>query len=406
MRTKTRIIFIALLLLTSNFYGQDDDITPTGAEVTANTLDYSVPFLTIAPDSRGGALGDAGVATSADINSIHWNPSKYSFMEKDFGLAVSYTPWLRNLVPDIYLAYLTGYYRLDKEQVISGSLRYFSLGEIMFTDEQGNDYGQHIPNEFAVDAAYSRKFSERFSGGIAFRYIRSDLTGGAYVSGNESKVGNAVAADVSMYYKNPYFDVGDDKEMNYAFGINIRNIGSKISYSDKKNFIPTKLKLGGAATVKMDQYNSIMFTTELGKLLVPTPPVYDQDVDGNVLTDDNGERIIAAGMDPDVSVTQGIFQSFYDAPGGFEEEMHEIKYSLGLEYWYQKVFAIRTGYFNEHESKGNRKYFTVGVGLKLNVFEADFSYVIPRYQNHPLGNTMRFTLALDFEALKKEQRNQ
>lgn len=405
-RRITFVFFITLLFSNGIFYGQSGDFTTSGAELTENTLNYSVPFLTIAPDSRAGALGDAGVATSADINSIHWNPAKYSFMEKDFGLAVSYTPWLRNLVNDIYLAYLTGYYRLDKEQVISGSLLYFSLGEIMFKDEQGYDYGQHIPNEFSIDAAYSRKFGERFSGGVAFRYIRSDLTGGAFVSGTESKAGNAVAADVSMYYENPFFDVGNDQQMNYAFGLNIRNVGSKISYSDKKNFIPTKLKFGGAATLRLDDYNSLMFTSELGKLLVPTPPIYERDENGNFVEDENGDKIIAAGMDPDVSVTQGIFQSFYDAPGGFEEEMHEIKYSLGLEYWYQRVFAIRAGYFHEHESKGNRKYYTVGIGLKLNVFEADFSYVIPKYQNHPLGNTMRFTLALDFDALKKEQKNQ
>lgn len=374
-----------------------------GAE---NTIKYSVPFLTIAPDSRAGAMGDAGVATSPDVNSLHWNPSKYAFIEKDMGLSVSYTPWLKNLVDDIHLAYLTGYQRLDREQVISGSLLYFSLGNIIFRNEFGDYEGQHTPNEFAIDAAYSRRFGERFSGGIAFRYIRSDITGGAYIGGTESKAGNSVAADVSMYYRNPGIQI-QDKTMDFSFGLNIRNIGSKISYTTvKKNFIPTTLKMGTAFNFHLDEYNSLMFTTDLNKLLVPTPPAYKVDSIGDPVTDDNGDRIILSGMDPQVSVPQGMLQSFYDAPGGIKEELHEIKYSVGLEYWYQDVFAVRTGYFHEHQTKGNRKYFTVGMGVKLNVFQADFAYLIPRYQNHPLANTIRFTLILDFDALNQEQQNE
>ena len=374
-----------------------------GAE---NTIKYSVPFLTIAPDSRAGAVGDAGVATSPDVNSLHWNPSKYAFIEKDMGLSVSYTPWLKNLVDDIHLAYLTGYQRLDREQVISGSLLYFSLGNIIFRNEFGDYEGQHTPNEFAIDAAYSRRFGERFSGGIAFRYIRSDITGGAYIGGTESKAGNSVAADVSMYYRNPGIQI-QDKTMDFSFGLNIRNIGSKISYTTvKENFIPTTLKMGTAFNFHLDEYNSLMFTTDLNKLLVPTPPAYKVDSIGDPVTDDNGDRIILSGMDPQVSVPQGMLQSFYDAPGGIKEELHEIKYSVGLEYWYQDVFAVRTGYFHEHQTKGNRKYFTVGMGVKLNVFQADFAYLIPRYQNHPLANTIRFTLILDFDALNQEQQNE
>jgi hypothetical protein len=374
-----------------------------GAE---NTIKYSVPFLTIAPDSRAGAMGDAGVATSPDVNSLHWNPSKYAFIEKDMGLSVSYTPWLKNLVDDIHLAYLTGYQRLDREQVISGSLLYFSLGDIIFRNEFGDYEGQHTPNEFAIDAAYSRRFGEKFSGGIAFRYIRSDITGGAYIGGSESKAGNSVAADVSMYYRNPGIQVRD-KTMDFSFGLNIRNIGSKIYYTTvKKNFIPTTLKMGTAFNFHLDEYNSLMFTTDLNKLLVPTPPAYKVDSIGDPVTDDNGDRIILSGMDPQVSVPQGMLQSFYDAPGGLKEELHEIKYSVGLEYWYQDVFAVRTGYFHEHQTKGNRKYFTVGMGVKLNVFQADFAYLIPRYQNHPLANTIRFTLILDFDALNQEQQNE
>ena len=381
----------------------DDEEVPTERLIGAeNTIKYSVPFLTIAPDSRAGAMGDAGVATSPDANSLHWNPAKYSFIEKDMGIAVSYTPWLKNLVDDIHLAYLTGYKRLDDQQVISGSLLYFSLGEIIFRNEFGDYSGQHIPNEFALDAAYSRKFSPNFSGGVAFRYIRSDIAGGGNRGNIEYKAGNSVAGDVSVYYRKPGIQV-QDKEMDLALGMNIRNIGAKISYTeDKKNFIPTTLKLGASADFHLDQYNSLMITADLNKLLVPTPPAYRLDSNGNRVTDSQGNDVILSGMDPNVSVTQGMLQSFYDAPGGFKEELHEIKYSVGMEYWYQDVFAVRTGYFHEHQTKGNRKYFTMGIGLKLNVFQADFAYLIPRFQNHPLANTMRFTLVLDFDALNKE----
>ena len=390
-----RSYLLVFLFLVTGFgvYAQDDDYQTTGAELTNNVLDYSVPFLTIAPDSRAGAMGDAGVATSPDDNSLHWNPAKYAFIDHDMSVSVSYTPWLRNLVSDIDLGYLSGHYRLDKEQVISGSLLYFSLGEIIFRDNNNNYAGQHTPNEFSIDAAYSRKFGDHFSGGVAFRYIRSDLTGGTFTGGTETTAGNAVAADVSMFYQEKGLEISDT-EFDLRFGMNIRNIGSKISYTnERKNFIPTNLKIGTSVDFKLDEYNSLMLTADVNKLLVPTPP----------LRNDNDS--IIAGMDPDVSVPQGMIQSFYDAPGGMEEELHELKYSLGMEYWYQDAFAVRTGYFHEHQTKGNRKYFTVGVGLKLNVFRADFAYLIPQYQNNPLANTMRFTIALDFEALKKQQQD-
>lgn len=401
------VLFLLFLGITSAFTQSGNENLDIDELVGAeNTIKYSVPFLTIAPDSRAGAMGDAGVATSADVNSLHWNPAKYAFIDKNMGLSLSYTPWLKNLVDDIHLAYLTGYKRLDRQQVISGSLLYFSLGDIIFRNRFGDYEGQHTPNEFAIDAAYSRRFGERFSGGIAFRYIRSDITGGAYIGDSESKAGNSVAADVSMYYHNSGIPF-QDKEMDFSFGLNIRNIGSKISYTTvKENFIPTTLKLGTAFNFHLDEYNSLMFTTDLNKLLVPTPPAYRVDSLGNPVTDENGDRIILSGMNPNVSVPQGMMQSFYDAPGGVEEELHEIKYSFGLEYWYQDVFAVRTGYFHEHQTKGNRKYFTMGMGLKLNVFQADFAYLIPRYQNHPLANTVRFTLVLDFAALNKEQQTE
>jgi len=397
------LLGLAAGITTAQSQNGNGDISIDELAGAENTLKYSVPFLTIAPDSRAGAMGDVGVATAPDVNSLHWNPAKYGFIEKDMGIAVSYTPWLKSLDADIHLAYLTGYQRLDREQVISGSLLYFSLGDIIFRNEFGDYQGQHTPNEFAIDAAYSRKFGERFSGGIAFRFIRSDITGGGIRNNTEYKAGTSVAGDVSLYYRNKGIPV-EDKEMDLAMGINIRNIGSKISYSEnRKNFIPTNLKLGTSFDFHLDQYNSLMFTTELSKLLVPTPPAYKIDSAGNRLEDENGNDIILSGMDPNVSVTQGMLQSFYDAPGGLKEELHEIKYSMGVEYWYQDVFAVRAGYFHEHQTKGNRKYFTMGIGLKLNVFQADFAYLIPRFQNHPLANTMRFTLVLDFEALEKEK---
>jgi hypothetical protein len=390
--------FLIILLASFHFSYSQNGLSPGELAGAENAIEISVPFLTIAPDSRAGAMGDAGVATSPDINSLHWNPAKYAFIEDDMGMAVSYTPWLRNLVDDINLAYLTGYKRLDKQQVISGSLLYFSLGDIIFRNEFGDYSGQHTPNEFAIDAAYSRQFGEKVSGGIAFRYIRSDLTGGGYVNGTESKAGHSVAADVSMYYQEKELSV-NDQVFDLGFGLNIRNIGSKISYtSTEENFIPTNLKLGGAVNFHLDQYNSLMFTTDLNKLLVPTPPV-------DSLNADN-DRVILAGMDDNVSPPQGMMQSFYDAPGGLEEELHEIKYSFGMEYLYQNTFAVRAGYFHEHQNKGNRKYFTVGIGLMLNVVSMDFAYLIPRAQNHPLANTIRFTLALDFDALGKEQEGQ
>ncbi|MFP4046406.1 MAG: type IX secretion system outer membrane channel protein PorV [Bacteroidales bacterium] len=395
--TRSSLIVLVLFILTAFRYASaQGDISPSQLAGAENTIRISVPFLTIAPDSRAGAMGDAGVATTPDVNSLRWNPAKYAFIENDMGMAVSYTPWLRNLVDDIYLSHLIGYKRLDKNQVVSGSLLYFSLGNITFRDEFGEYNGQHTPNEFAIDAAYSRMFGENVSGSIAFRYIRSDLTGGGYVNGSESKAGQSVSADVSAYYQKDNLSL-EDKTFDLAFGLNIRNIGNKISYTTvEESFIPTTLKLGAAMNFHIDQYNSLMFTTDLNKLLVPTPPVDT--------VNDDGDRVIIAGMDDNVSVPQGMIQSFYDAPGGLEEELNEIRYSFGLEYLYQNTFAIRSGYFHEHQNKGNRKYFTIGIGLKLNVVNLDFAYLIPRYQNHPLANTIRFTLSLDFDELQQSRK--
>lgn len=381
-------------------------ISPTFGQITTdqltgqiNTISTAVPFLTITPDSRAGGMGDVGVATSPDPNSMHWNPAKYAFVDNNMGLSISYTPWLRKLIPDINLAYLSGYKRIDKHQVFALSLLYFSLGDITFTDIVGNTTQQFSPSEFSVDGAYARSFSDRFSGSIAFRFIYSNLTGGYYVNGVESHPGMAASSDISVYYRNKDLRL-NDYDATWSFGANLSNIGSKISYTanSDKDFIPINLRLGTAYTVDFDDYNSLTAAIDVNKLLVPTPPVYYTDS-----VDVNNDPVIQYGMDPNVSVPVGMLHSFYDAPGGFSEEIKELTYSLGVEYWYAKQFAIRGGYFNEASTKGNRKYFTVGVGLRLNVFGLDFAYLVPIYQNNPLANTLRFSLLFNFEGLNNKK---
>lgn len=368
-----------------------------------NTITTAVPFLLITPDSRAGGMGDAGVATSADANSIHWNASKLAFVDKKMGFAVSYTPWLRTLVPDINLAYLSGYYKAKKDQVFAGSMRYFSLGDITFTDVVGNTIGQFRPNEFSLDAAYARKLSKELSGGMAIRYIYSNLTNGVDVLGAATHAGKSVAVDVSATYRKDDLKLGDKKSI-LSVGMNISNIGAKISYSSsaKRDFLPINMRLGTALTVNLDDYNSIAFAFDFNKLLVPTPPVYKTDSSGGPLYDAGGNRQILAGQDPNRSVPSAMFSSFGDAPGGFKEELKEINYATGIEYWYDKQFAVRLGYFYEDATKGNRQFFTLGAGVKYNVFGLDFAYLIPTQQRNPLENTLRFTLFFDFDAFKSQ----
>jgi hypothetical protein len=355
-----------------------------------NAIQTAVPFLTIAPDSRAGAMGDAGVATSPDGYSLHWNPAKFAFIDGKAGVGISYSPWLRTLVPDMNIAYLSGYFRIDSKQVVAASLTYNSFGEVIFTDDFGSTINTFKANEFAVDGAYSRLFSENFSGGIALRFIYSNLTGGIPSNGTETKPGISFAADLSGYYRKKIELAGKSGQL--AVGLNFSNIGSKMSYTDSQDpdFIPMNLKLGTSGTINLDSYNSITLSIDLNKLLVPTPPKYD------IIVKDS----IVAGKSPNVSVPVAIFQSFYDAPGGFSEELHEITYSFGTEYWYNKQFALRCGYFHENASKGNRKYFTAGAGVRMNIFSLDFSYLMPLAQNNPLARTIRFTLSFDFNSLR------
>jgi hypothetical protein len=382
MKNKALVITILLLVTGS------DLLFSQASSGELNAIQTVVPFLTIAPDSRSGAMGDAGVATSPDVFSAHWNPAKFAFIDGKGGLGISYSPWLRTLVPDINIAYLSGYMRIDSKQVVSSSLIYSSLGDIPFTDDFGNLQRNFKPNEFALDVGYSRLFGEHFSGGLAFRFIYSNLTGGIFAGGTETNAGISFAADVSGYYQNK-IEIGN-KDGLLAFGLNFSNIGSKMSYtkSTEPDFIPMNMKLGSSGTIELDNFNKITLAIDLNKLLVPTPPKYD--LNGNIID----------GKDPNVSVPVAIFQSFFDAPGGFKEEMREITYSFGAEYWYNNQFAIRGGYFYENETKGNRKYFTAGAGLRMNIFSLDFSYLMPLAQNHPLARTLRFSLSFDFNSLR------
>ena len=345
-----------------------------------NVISTAVPFLTISPDSRAGGMGDVGAATAPDFASQAWNPAKYAFLDANTGFSVSYTPWLRKLVDDINLYYVSGFYRIDKMQTVAASLRYFSVGSITFKQNAADPGYQIKPNEFAIDASYSRLLSEKFSGAVAFRYIRSDLSGGMVES---MEAGNSFAADVAFFFKTPIG--GKKSNSDLSAGINISNIGAKISYDGgtTKEFIPTNLKLGAAYHTDIDEYNAITVALDVNKLLVPTPSL-----------NADGQQSYAE-ENKDVSVISAMFKSFNDAPGGFDEELNEFTTSIGAEYLYNKQFALRAGYFNEHENKGNRKYVTVGTGLKFNVFNIDASYIIPVNQNNPLANTIRFSLAFN-----------
>ena len=385
---------ICALLVVFSVFAQDpsyDDLS--GGDL--NTITTAVPFLLISPDSKAGAMGDVGVATAPDANSMHWNPAKLAFVDDDMGFSMSYVPWLRALVPDINLSYLAGYRKLNDNEAIGLELRYFSLGDITFTDIVGNTIGQYKPSEFALGTSYSRKLSDNFSLAISGRYIYSNLTGGQSAGGIPTVAGQSIAADIAGYYTNPIRLAG--KDFDLAIGGNISNIGSKISYTETsvKDFIPINLRLGTAIGTEFDDYNKMSFAFDINKLLVPTQPAnYNPN-----------DKTWTKGMDPEVSVVNGIFQSFWDAPAGAKEEFREINYSIGTEYWYANQFAIRAGYFFEHELKGGRKFFTFGSGVKYNVFALDFSYLINASRsingNNPLANTMRFTLVFDFGAMRE-----
>jgi len=377
------VVTVLSVILCQTAYSQS---LPTGQEIQYNPITTAVPFLTIAPDSRHGSMGDVGAATSPDANAQFWNPSKLAFAEDTFGISLSYTPWLRQLVDDINLAYLSAFYKLDRYQTIAASLRYFSMGDIQLTDQNGTSLANVSPNEFSVDFSYSRKLSDVFSGGVALRYIRSDLSGGI---GTETyQPGQTFATDISFLFSKNFG--ASDNDQKISAGINLSNIGGKISYDDGQNkeFLPANMKVGTTYSKVLDNYNSFAVSFDFNKLMVPTPQV--STVDPN-----NPGQIVLPDNNNNMSVIESIFTSFSDAPGGAKEEFQEINWSTGIEYYYKQQFAVRAGYFHESEYKGNRKFFATGLGVKMNIVTIDFSYLIPTQQNNPLANTIRFTLLFD-----------
>lgn len=377
--TFRNIAFLSLYLLPFAVVAQTstDGSTYRGSRV-------EVPFLNITPDSRSGAMGEAGVAISPDVNANFWNPSKLAFVESNDALSLSYSPWLRHLVPDISLSYLSYAHKIDDRNTLGASLRYFNYGSLQLNDDFSNSQGTYTPNEFSLDVSFARKFGENFSLGLTARYIHSSISSVSFATAGSTqtgRAGNALAADISMFYKSTY---GDDNL--FAFGANISNIGTKISYTTNgpKYFLPANLKLGAANTWNLDENNQITVAFDINKLLTPTPPI--KDANGTIIS----------GKNDDVSVPSGIFQSFGDAPGGFSEEMKEISLSPGAEYWYNNQFAIRAGYLYENPSKSDRRYVTLGFGVKYDIFKFDFSYLAASQQNSPLANTLRFSLSASF----------
>jgi hypothetical protein len=403
---KKLIIAVAGTLLGLDAFAQSTG----GNDLQLNTITTAVPFLQITPDSRSGAMGDVGTALSPSSSSLFWNTSMLAFAEEDMEVSLSYSPWLQQIARDINLSHLAGYKRINERNVIGGSLRFFSLGEIVFTDETGAQTLVHVPYEMELLAGYSYKLNDKFALGLNGKFIYSNLTAGIVVAGAQSKAGLAGAADVSFSYFNDDVKLGAAGG-SLAFGATLNNVGNKISYTelDDRDFLPTSLKLGSALTFDFDKYNVVTWAVDVSKLLVPTPPS---------MLNINGVQTMVSGYDPNVGVVPGMLQSFYDAPGilsrdengdliqnpdgtyqteggsRLKEELTEIMIGTGVEYWYNDVFAARGGYFYESLNKGARQHLTFGIGLKYNMFGIDFSYLTSLRRNNPLQNTIRFTLRL------------
>ena len=383
MMNKVKILLIAMLMATAaNGWAQD-------GKSQFNPIDHAVISQTIAPDARAAGMGDVGAATDPDVNSQYWNPAKYPFCISRAGIALNYTPWLRQLVNDIDLAYLSGYYRIGDYSAISGSLRYFSLGEV-YTGS-GDDAMTVKPYEMSLDVAYSLMLSERFSIAAAIRWLYSDLR---YDYSEDASPASAVAADLACYYNN-YINIGQ-RECQLGLGLNISNIGSKITYfgDERSNFLPANMRLGASLMVPVDEYNRFTIAADANKLLVPTVPKQNE----GESKEEYEQRVIDEYNN--VSAISGIFKSFHDAPGGLKEELQEIQWSVGAEYVYHDQFTLRAGYNHQSENKGNLKYFTVGGGFRMNVFSLDVGYVIATAKSNPLDQTLRFTLAFDMDGIK------
>ncbi len=396
---RKRILIILSLVGSKTFLGQISSQQLNGTVI--NPITTAVPFLMISPDSKQGGMGDVGAATEPDVNSIHWNGSKLAFADKKFGVGCTVTPWLRKLVPDINMYYLTGYGKINSKQTVGASLRYFSLGNIELTDATGVRTGSFKPNEFAIDLAFSQKLSKNFSLGVAARFINSSISR-VYFNGSSGNAASTFAVDLSMFYKSDKFKLGEKKAVG-TFGLALTNIGAKIKYSNDQNFIPMNMRLGGGLKLDIDDYNTFGIYVDFNKLMVPTPPVYQKTItatgqETDLIDPATGKKVIEKGKDPNVDVATGIIQSFGDAPGGAKEELQEINESIGMEYCYNNIFAVRGGYFHEAKNKGARQYFTVGAGFKFKVIGVDFSYLIPTILNNPLQSTWRVTLSFNFDA--------
>ena len=358
-----------------------------------NPVNYAVVSQTIAPDARGGGLGDGGAATDPDVNSQYWNPAKYPFCISRAGVALNFTPWLRSLVNDMNLAYLAGYYRIGDHSAVSSSLRYFNLGKV-YTSYEGAESGEGTtinPYEMSLDVAYSLMLSETFSLSAALRWIYSDMR---FDEREDNSPASAFAADIAAYYQN-YINIGQ-RECQLGIGLNISNIGSKIKFSGNEysEFLPANLRLGASLMIPIDEYNRLTIAADANKLLVPTVPKQEEGEDNSEYEDRVHREY------NDISAIRGIFKSFGDAPGGFKEELQEIYYGVGAEYTYNDKFSLRAGYHHEAENKGNRKYFTVGAGFKMSVFQLDAGYVVATAKSNPLDQTLRFSLTFDMDGIK------
>ena len=383
--------------------GSTNTATILGADPDRRVITTGVPFLLITPDARSGGMGDVGVAISPDANAVHWNSAKLAFLENDLGVSFSYTPWLAKVINDMSISYLSIYKKINREQALALSMRYFDLGDIQLTDGSGNPLQLVSPREFSIAGTFSMRLTENLSAGLTGRFIHSNLLAGASSSSsfNDVKPGISGAADIGLYYTKDFIFNGNDA--NLSLGANLSNVGAKITYlnEDNADFLPTNLRLGSAFTTHLDPYNKITLALDFNKLMVPTPPIYELD-SGRIVTDGNGNPVISSGKDPSRGLMQGMFGSFTDAPDGFKEEMQEVMISFGAEYWYNELFAVRAGYFYEHNNKGGRRYFTAGLGLRYQVFGVDFAYLLAQGQNNPLAETLRISLGFNLNTERQE----
>lgn len=402
-----KYVVAVFLLCNCSFSFSQSKSSLLGSQVGGrlNTITTAVPFLMITPDAKSGGMGDAGCASTPDAWSNYWNTSKNVFLEKNNGISFSYTPWLRALVPGIRLFDMSLYKKLGKKNVIGFSGRYFSLGYITFTNIAGGTIGHIRPHEYAYSFSYTRLLTSKFSVGISARRIYSDLMGGrTIIAGVNYFPAKSIAGDLSCYWKDTF--MLKEKISEFAWGINISNVGQKMKYNNDTakpgDFLPTNLRIGVSYKININKNNSLEFICDANKLLVPTPPIYASDSFGNPMKDLNGQYVIQAGKDPNRSVFNALYSSFYDAPGGYKEELSEINIASGFEYWCYKTVAVRAGYFNEANTKGGKKYITLGIGGRYASFSLDISYLIPTHVRNPLQNTCRFTLACEFGLHGKE----